>query len=57
MLLSFNREHGHPTNVRPLFIHNKKCNWYLGIAILMFVLFAGLANRIQNNGIGAGSFL
>jgi F-type H+-transporting ATPase subunit a len=41
-------EHGHPTNVRPLDLSITKSCWYFGIA-LFNVLFAGLANRIQNN--------
>ena len=53
-------EHGHPTNVRPLDLSiTKSVVGILGIAILMFVLFAGLANSYKkNNGIstGAGRF-
>jgi F-type H+-transporting ATPase subunit a len=55
---SFNREHGHPTNVRPLDLSNKSVIGILGIAILM-LLFAGLAKSYtKNNGIAkSGSFL
>ena len=49
-------EHGHPTNVRPLDLSiTKSVVGILLIALLMFVLFAGLAKSYRkNNGIASG---
>ena len=53
--------HGHPTNATPLDLSiTKSVVGILGIAVLMFVLFTGLAKSYnKNNGIasGAGRFL
>lgn len=55
-----NEEHGHPTNVRPLDLSiTKSVIGILGVAILMFLLFAGLAKSYGKNGSiakGAGRF-
>ena len=50
-------EHGHPTNDRPLDLSiTKSVVGILGIAILMFVLFTGLAKSYtKNNGIASGA--
>ena len=50
------KEHGHPTNVRPLDLSiTKSVVGILLIALLMFVLFAGLAKSYRkNNGIASG---
>lgn len=49
-------EHGHPTNVRPLdFSITKSVVGILGIALVMFLLFTGLAKSYsKNNGIASG---
>jgi F-type H+-transporting ATPase subunit a len=52
---------GHPTNVKPIrFIDYKKCNsMIIGIALLMFFYFTGLAKSYAKNGgiaSGAGRF-
>jgi F-type H+-transporting ATPase subunit a len=53
-------EHGHPTNVRPLdFSITKSVFGILSVAILMFLVFAGLAKSYAKNGgiaSGAGRF-
>ncbi len=50
-------EHGHPTNVRPLDLSiTKSVVGILGVAILMFLLFRGLAKSYtKNNGIASGA--
>lgn len=46
-----NEEHGHPTNVRPLDLSiTKSVLGIMGIAILMFFLFSGLAKSYAKNG-------
>ncbi len=53
-------EHGHPTNVRPLDLSiTKSVIGIMGVALIMFLLFRGLAKSYaKNNGIatGAGRF-
>lgn len=51
------KEHGHPTNARPLDLSiTKSVIGILGIAILMFILFTGLAKSYgKNNGIASGA--
>lgn len=57
---TLNEEHGHPTNVRPLDLSiTKGVVGILGVAILMFLLFSGLAKSYAKNGgiaSGAGRF-
>nr|WP_314834445.1 F0F1 ATP synthase subunit A [uncultured Flavobacterium sp.] len=50
-------EHGHPTNVTPLDLSiTKSVVGIIGIAILMFILFTGLAKSYaKNNGIASGA--
>jgi len=46
-----NEEHGHPTNVRPLDLSiTKSVIGIIGIALLMFFLFTGLAKSYGKNG-------
>jgi F-type H+-transporting ATPase subunit a len=46
-----NEEHGHPTNVRPLDLSiTKSVIGIIGVALLMFFLFTGLAKSYAKNG-------
>ena len=46
-----NEEHGHPTNVRPLDLSiTKSVLGIIGIALLMFFMFTGLAKSYAKNG-------